>query len=274
MADFYKGVIPILDPDVAAHTDTLHPKGQAKGLVERDYDVQPEAMFAQPSEMEVIPQSEWDARFDEEEATESSLEHLFLRGGKPAFQNVDQNGFPDCWGHSTCHSAMFNRLLQNLPVLRFNGVGVATLLKQTNGGWGALSAQLARDGGLPVVGDGPGQWPYQSRKGKDTPELRADMAKHKSLEEWVDLTKQVYDQNLAQAQIATCGFNNIPGPRDYNWWSHSVCGVRWVRTEKNVWGQLIYNSWGESWGHFGLSVLIGSKCVANGALGIRVSAAA
>ena len=96
------------------------------------------------------------------------------------------------------------------------------------------------------------------------------MAKRLIEEEWTDLTKQVYDQNLTMAQVATCGFNNIPGPRDYNYWSHSVLGVRWVRVEKNAWGQLILNSW-KNWGRHGLAVLLGSKAVCNGGLAIRLT---
>lgn len=268
--DFYKD-IPVIDTDGPA-TDHSHPPGQAMGYVERDYKVHPETMFAQPTEMQVIPESEWDARFDEQEATQSSLEHLFLSvGGKPAFQNLDQNGFPDCWCHSTGHSIMLDRAKRNLPVVRLNPVAVATMMKETNGGWCGASAKFARDRGYPVIGTGPGQWPYQSRKGNDTPELEANMAKFKIEEDWVDLTKQVYDQNLTRAQLSTCLFSNIPSPVDFNWWGHSVCAVRWVRISKGNWGLLILNSWGESWGRFGLSVLQGSKMVPNGSVATRLT---
>ena len=96
------------------------------------------------------------------------------------------------------------------------------------------------------------------------------MAKYVVQEEWTDMTRQVYDQNLTMAQVATCGFNNIPGPRDYNWWSHSVCGIRWVRIERNSWGQLILNSW-KGWGRYGLGVIRGSKAVCDGGLAIRLT---
>jgi hypothetical protein len=104
----------------------------------------------------------------------------------------------------------------------------------------------------------------------DTPQLRAEMAKYKIQEDWVDLTRQKYNRNLTLAQVATCGFNNIPGPRDYNWWRHSVCGLRWVRIERGSWGQLILNSW-PRWGRHGLGVLRGNKATPNGALGIRLT---
>ncbi len=279
--DFYKGTIPILDTerhDRGEMADIFFPKGQARGYVERDYNRYPEEMFQQPNEMEIIPESEWDARYDEQEKYKSSLEHIFLNGpnGEPAFVNLDQNGNGYCWAYSTGHSIMINRLAQNLPLVRLNPHGPAAIIKHgaDEGGWCGLSAKFARESGYPVEGTGPGQWPKWSRDYKtyDTPECRAQMALHMLTEEWTDMTRQVYDQNLTQTQVATCGFNNVVGPRDYNWWSHSVCGIRWVRIAKGNWGQLILNSW-KGWGRYGLAVLQGSQKVCNGGLGVRMTTA-
>jgi len=274
--DFFHGNIPILETDLPA-TNLSHPPGATFGMVPRDYSVDPEMMFAQPDQMVLIPESEWDARFDEQEATQSSLEHIYLSGpnGTPKFINLDQgnNGF--CWSYSTAHSIMMDRLKQNLPVIRLSGAATAAIIKggRNEGGWCGLSAKWARENGYAIEGTGPGEWPAQSRNLKyDTPQLRAAMSLHKVEEEWTDLTKQVYDQNLTRAQCATCGFNNIPGPRDYNFWSHSVCGIRWVRIERGSWGQLILNSW-LNWGRYGLAVLRGSQAICNGGLAIRLSSA-
>lgn len=274
MASFYKGNIPIIETDLAA-TNFSHPVDVKFGLVPRDYSVYPEPMFAQPTDMELIPQSEWDARFDEQEAQQSSLEHVYLSGpgGTPRFINLDQNGHGYCWFYSTAQSGMIDRLKRNLPYIRFNPHAGAAIIKGglDEGGWCGLSAKFAREFGFAEEGNGPGQWPLHSRDLRnDTPALRAEMAKYKIEEEWTDLTKQVYDQNLTEAQCATCGFNNIPGPRDYNHWGHSVCGLRWVRVERGAWGQLILNSW-KNWGRYGLAVLVGSKRICNGGLAIRLT---
>jgi hypothetical protein len=274
MADFYKGTIPIIDTE-GPNTDLSHPKGMTFGLVPRDYSVDPASMFAPPSEMELIPQSEWDARYDEQEELQSSLEHIYLSGpnGGPAFVNLNQNGHGYCWAYSTGHSIMIDRLKRNLPPIRLNPHATAAIIKggRDEGGWCGLSAAHGRDFGYAEEGNGPGQWPLHSRDLRnDTPLLRAEMAKRKIEEEWTDLTQAVYDQNLTEAQCATCGFNNIPGPRDYNHWRHSVCGLRWVRIERNDWGQLILNSW-PNWGRFGLAVLRGSKKICNGGLAIRLT---
>jgi len=276
MAEFYKGNIPIIDTDRPA-TNLTFPADVKFGMVPRDYSTDPESMFAPPSEMVLIPQSEWDARYDEQEETQSSLEHLYLSGpgGGPAFVNLDQNGDGYCWAYSTGHAIMMDRLRRNLPLRRLNPHGPAAIIKggRDEGGWCGLSAKFARETGYPIEGTGPGQWPLHSRNLRyDTPALRTEMAKYVVQEEWTDMTRQVYDQNLTMAQVATCGFNNIPGPRDYNWWSHSVCGIRWVRIERNSWGQLILNSW-KGWGRYGLGVIRGSKAVCDGGLAIRLTSA-
>jgi hypothetical protein len=62
--DYYKGVIPIIDDSPSADvTDLANPKGVCYGYEERDYKLYPKEMFSAPSEMVLIPQSEWDARF-------------------------------------------------------------------------------------------------------------------------------------------------------------------------------------------------------------------
>lgn len=275
MADLYKGTIPIYDPDI--DEAALHPDGVTYGLVPRDYSQDPETLFAPPSDMTLIPESEWDARFDEQERLKSSLEHIYLSGpnGQPRFVCLEQNGHGYCWAYSTGHAIMLDRLRRNLPLVRLNPHATAAIIKRgrDEGGWCGLSAKFGREHGYAVEGTGPGQWPLHSRDLRfDTPQLRAEMAKYKIDEDWVDLTRQVYDQNLTRAQIATCGFLNIPGPRDYQWWGHSVCGVRWVRIERGSWGQLILNSW-KGWGRYGLGVLRGDKSLTMGALAIRSTTA-
>ena len=133
-------------------------------------------MFASPNEMELIPESELDARYDEQEANQSSLLHLFLRGGKAAFVNLDQNGDGYCWGYSTGQAIMVQRLAMGLPLIRLNPHATCAIIKKgkDEGGWGGLSAKFGTDFGYAEEGNGPGQWPLHLRSLKyDTPELRA-----------------------------------------------------------------------------------------------------
>lgn len=271
MAGFYKGTIPIIDDT----TDEafFRPAGVGFGAVPRDFEEAPEHCYgSSPSEMSLYPESEWDALYDEEEATKSSLEHLYLpEPNKPRFVNLDQNGFGDCWAYSTGHAIMFDRLKQNLPLVRLNPGATAVLTGRLDGGWCGLSLKFSREVGYAEEGTGPGQWPlYYRGRDRDTPELRASMARYKVTEDWYDLTKQVWDQKLARRQVATCLFNNLPTPGDFNWWGHSVLQIRWVRIERGSWGPLIFNSW-KGWGRHGLAVLQGSKATCNNAVSVRTT---
>jgi len=183
--------------------------------------------------------------------------------------NLDQNGDGDCWCYSTGHSMMLDYLRAGGFIPRLNPHFIATYLKRFNGGWCGASMEVARDVGCLVEGNGADQWPLWSHS---TALMNADRiaaaAAHKVVENVYDLTRQEWDQELTSKQLATCGFNNVPAPSDFNWWSHSVCQVRWVRIEKGSWGPLILNSW-KDWGHFGLAVLRGSQATADGAVATR-----
>lgn len=271
MVDLYQGKIPIIRRKL--DEGWINPPEPVRaGYEERDYSKYPQTMFASPDEMKLIPESELDARYDEQEATESSLLHLFLKGGKPAFKNLDQNGDGYCWGYSSAHGVMLQRLAMGLPLVRLNPHSICAIIKKGKdaGGWGGQSAEFITEHGCGVEGNGPGQWPLHSRSLKyNTPELRADMEKYKITDQWVDLTQQVYDRNLTKKQIWTSCFNNQPGPRDYNRFGHSMCGgLGWVRIERGHWGEVILNSW-RNYGYHGLIVLAEEIAVPNGALSIR-----
>lgn len=270
MPELYKGKIPIIRRSLNEGFIRGAPDELSYGAIPRDFDIDPVAMGDSPDGMKLHEPSEWDALYDEQEAQESSLEHLYVRAGKPAFEFLDQDGFPDCWFHSTAHAMMLDRMKQNLPPVRFNAVAGATMMRQLNGGWCGLSMKFARENGVPVIGNGPGEWPYQSRSNHDTPELRAAMAKHKAVEDWYDLGRKEYDQKLSDKQLATCGFENWPAPVDFNDYSHSMCQLRKVRIERGAWGGLILNSW-KGFGYFGLCVIPDTTSRPNNAVALRAS---
>jgi hypothetical protein len=74
---------------------------------------------------------------------------------------------------------------------------------------------------------------------------------------------------LTWQQVVSCGFNNQPMACDFNWWRHSVCGVRPVRIERGSWGLMILNSHGDNDGDRGFHILRGSKARPDGAIAIR-----
>lgn len=271
MPDLYLGKIPIVYRDLnegflRGLPDAEH---RATGAVPRDYAADPVEMRDSPDKMEPVKESDWDAIFEERQKAGSGLGNMLIRALESGeFDFLDQNGFPDCWAHSTAHAIMVDRLRQGLPFVKLNAVAVATLLGRTNGGWCGLSMKFARERGYPPVGTGAGEWPYQSRRGQNTAALQQNMTKYQSLSDWYDLGRAEYDQTLTKQQLATCLFANSPSPSDYNEFGHSMLSVDWVRTEKGVWGPLTLNSW-KGFGYHGLCVL--AARVPDGACSLRVS---
>lgn len=257
MPDLWKNKIPIirssLDEGWLRQGDM--PTFAATGAIPRDYDEDPPLMGDSPDGLKLLSDPELVEAFEEQENAQSSLEHMYMRTGSPAFRFADQGRFLDCWTHSTIHCHMFDRLKQNLEPIDFNGVAMATLMGKTRGGWSGLSLKFSREHGLPVTGTGPGEWPFQSRDGRDTPALRANMARFKAEEDWYDLGKREYDQELSRQQLLTLGSQNIPCGVDYNRFGHAMCQVRVVRIG-NVWSPMVLNSW-KSWGYHGLGILYG-----------------
>lgn len=252
----YQGTIPIIERDLNEGW-LAQPTPVRGGAVERDYDEDPVEMGASPAEMELIDPSNYDAAYEESEATKSSMLHLFLRGGKAAFRNLDQNGDGYCWAYSDAQANMLVNLDQGLPVLRYNPHATAAIIKRgrDEGGWCGLSHKFGRDVGWALEGTGPGQWPLHSRNLKyDTPELREQMKLHRSVEDYYDLGKREYDQTLTRRQLMTLGLTGVPGAVDYNRFSHSMCFVCVVRIEAGSWGVVVLNSW-KDWGYYGLGVL-------------------
>lgn len=257
---------PILDDD--APTDAWFPKGYSRGAVQRDFSVDPDPMFKDPSSMLLVPESEYEARIKEQEEQQSSLEHVYLRAG---WENLDQNGQGYCWAYSTGHCMQLLRSVRNEPYARLNPHSVAAIVKngRDEGGWCGLSAQFLREKGIASEDE----WPVHSYSMRNaTPEVVAAMARRRCTEDWVDLSRQVYDQNLTLAQLDSCLFAGHPCAVDFSWWSHSVCAVRVVKIEDGSYGRLILNSW-KGWGRRGLGVLRGSKAVPMGAVCLTVSTA-
>lgn len=256
--------MPDLIIDDSTPASVTHDPQFARGGIPRDFAADPPSMFADPSGIQLIPRSEWDARIDEQEAQQSSLEHIYKRAG---WVNLDQNGQGFCWAYSVGHTLMLARTRDNQPYVRLSPHGVACKIKgfRDEGGWCGLSAKFARETGYPS----DKVWPQQSMsRSNDNAATWADAGHHKITEDWVDLARPVYDQNLTFDQIATQLLLNNPCAVDFNWWSHSVCAVRLVRVEAGSYGLKILNSW-LNWGDRGLGILQGGKALPDGAVCVR-----
>lgn len=250
-----KVFVPTISGDVKGH-----------GLVPRDYRIHPAEMFEPPSAITVKPRSEWSAFLKEQVRLQARLSDL------RTWKTLDQDGQGYCWAYSTTGCVQYLRAVNNQPYVRLSAHAVGCKVKnfRNEGGWCGLSAKFHREQGCPSVE----LWPEKSMsRSNDRPEVWANAALHKVTEDWVDLTRDVYDQNLTEEQIATCLMSGIPCALDFNWWSHSVCGVNWVEVEPGSFGPMIDNSWTDAWGENGTAVLRGSKAKANGAVALRVTGA-
>jgi hypothetical protein len=250
---------PVINGEVKGH-----------GLVPRDYSVHPKEMFDPPSGMTVIEESRQDEFIDAQERDQSSLWHLRMRAnnGQP-IPSLDQNGQGYCWAYSTTGCVMLLRALMNAPYVRLSAhaVGCKVMNFANRGGWCGLSAKFHRETGCPSVVF----WAEKSMSRQyDKPETWANAALHKVVEEWADLTRDVYDQNLTKAQIRSCLLTNVPCALDYNEMSHSMCGIRWRRVEAGSYAPECWNSWTDSWGSLGCGIIRASWDV-DGAVALRVT---
>lgn len=271
--------MPISIINHATNNDILYPKGFGHGYdqeqMERDMKANPRRSMQHwfgdaPSQIKEKPESDWDGLYEEQEAQQSSLEHVRMRGNHgqmvPA---LDQNGQGFCWNYSVTGGATILRASANLPYVRLSGHANACLIKgfRDEGGWGALGLDYAMKNGIPTVDF----WKEKSMsQSNNTPEMRANALENKISEDWSDQAQSPYDRQLTRGQLATLLFANIPVVVDFNWWSHSVLALRWVRISKGNWGLLILNSWTDSWENKGMSILEGSHAKPDGAVGMRV----
>jgi hypothetical protein len=250
---------------------TINGEVKGHGAVPRDFHKHPREMFDPPSQLQVIPKSEWSDRIKEKVRNKSQISDILLAAGIPS---LDQDGVGYCWAHSTTGCEQAARELTNQPYEPLSAFSVAATIKKgaDEGGWCGLSAQFARQKGIVPQSI----WPQGDRQYRkyDKPETWEAAARYKSVGEWVDLTADVYDVQLAFEQLATCLLLNCPCATDFNWWSHSVMACDLVEVESGDFGIRIRNSWSDSYGDKGFAVLRGGKCHPDSALSIFLSQAA
>src|SRR5678815_946192 len=199
---------------IAAVKDLLFlPKigGEIKGTgyERRDYDKFPQEMFATPDETLVIPESEWDARYEEQEREQSSLYHIRERSGPGGgrIPSLDQNGQGYCWMYGATMALILLRAAAGMPYVRLSGHSAACRVKnfRDEGGWCGLADKHLREFGINTVEE----WPEKSMNpAYDTPENREKAKNNRVIEDIYDLAKAAYDQKMTRLQIATALFLN------------------------------------------------------------------
>lgn len=277
-----------------------------RGLVPRDLNANPPGCYASaPAAVNftLIPRAEWPERIRDKVANKSQLSDIRLVGNNGGvIPSLDQNPYPYCWAHSSVTAVMMLRAVANLPYVPLSAFAVACIIKnyRQEGGWGAQSLDFITERGVPSQE----YWAQKSMsRSNDRPETWANAILHKVTEGWIDLSASQYDRNLSFEQEISCYLSDVPVVKDESWWSHSICGLDAVdgssarnetRAEsgkiadlaafERMWGMndpvtggigvRILNSWSDTWGDRGMSVLTGQKAVSDGSVAPRVTGAA
>jgi hypothetical protein len=240
----------------------------ATGYDPSTVDERVRGMLAKPSEIKLIDRSEWPDRIKEKEARKSRISDVLRRKKIPS---TDQNSDGYCWFYSTTGCVISVRALNNQPYKKLNGHSGASIIKngRNEGGWCGLSAKFVMENGIAVMGNGPGEWPEHSRNTKyNTAECQAAMKKNRVTEAFIDLSRAAYDQQMTFDQVATCLLLNIPCAGDFNWWGHSVLLCDLVDLGGGHYAIRFRNSWTDSYGDLGFSVLAESKTRPDNAVGL------
>src|SRR6266436_691044 len=227
---------------------------RAKGCIPRDWDKHPQGCLAAASafDLPIIPEADWDALIAEQEAQQSSLQHIRNKGGPNGgmIPSRDQNGKGYCWAHSTTSATLLGRAAPGEMYVDLSAYAIACIIKgyRDEGGNGIDSVQFMADRGIPTSQF----WPQQSMsRANDNPQTWANAALHKMLV-WRDCSQ---DRATRRLQVGTALLLNLPVIGDYDWWSHSVCPCRLMsRSKVRIW-----NSWGDSWSDSGMGDLDQSK---------------
>ncbi|MDE2102002.1 MAG: hypothetical protein KGL39_32450 [Patescibacteria group bacterium] len=214
------------------------------GLIPRDRAKEPGYLYGlEAFGYDLIPESEWDDRLREQEKNKSSLTDLILEVGLPP---LDQNGTSFCWANSSTMAAQILHVKEGQPKVHFSPASVACPINGfvNQGGWcGQSCKQIADHGVVPVE-----MWPANAiSRQYYTEEMKKEAAKNR-------ITKWFEGEHRNSKQLATCLLLGIPVAVDFNWWSHSVCAIRLVKT-RNGYGTEIYNSWGTHYGDQGRAVI-------------------
>lgn len=223
-------------------------------------------MFAPPTAIPMIPESDWIPMIRDRKKYKTGLRDLFKAGKVGTVK--DQNGQGYCWAYSVTRTAEYVRAGMGLEHNPLSAHSVACKVKgfRDEGGWCGLSAQFIRANGIvPET-----LWPARSMsRSHDTAANWAEGGKYRIVEDFVDLTRDVYDQNLSFAQVVSCLLQNIPVAADFNWWGHSVCLVDVAEVDGEVCPDGD-NSWTPGWGDNGTFRLQGQRKYPNGAVATRV----
>lgn len=245
------------------------------GLIPRDYSAFPEGYYAPTFESLNLPTWEDDRireSLKEAKATGTRLVDRLDTGdnGQP-IKCYYQNGYGYCWAYSTGHGVTAIRAAMGLPYVKLSPFAVAHIIKKgrDEGGWSALSLEWVMANGIPSQD----LWPnLKAGLNQDTPAMRADAAKYKVSEGWVEINASVYNRNIAWQAVKTLLAARVPVMADYYFMRHAVCLVELVE-DAGQFGVRYWNSHKEGTPDRS-NIIMGNRAIPNGAVAPRAMALA
>lgn len=204
----------------------------------------------------MIPRSEWQARIEERAARGLGLLPLIKQKGLKVL-NQGQTNY--CWINGCTYALMVRLLRDRNQIIRLSPASGGAQIKnyRNEGGWGDEAMEFIEKRGL-----APQElWPANAIDPKyKTPATDKEMLNYR-VPKWVRLQDRNHDQ------VVSCLLRDMPVPAGFNWWGHLICYVDLV-WRNGVACPVLANSWGESYGDQGFSVLEGNRMLVDGGVAV------
>jgi papain like protease len=206
-----------------------------------------------PSEL-IIPESEWQARIAEKEQRQNRISDLVLQAKLPS-KNQQQTNY--CWCNAPTGTVEMLRVIENEPMVSLSAASVGGPITgyKNVGGWGESALKYIVDNGIVPES----LWPVNAINAKYHTPANVQAALDYRIVGWYELVPKNTDQMIS------CLLRNIPVAVGLNWWGHEVvfCDAVWLNGAIAI---RFRNSWGNSYGSQGFSVLQGTKILADDAV--------
>lgn len=189
-----------------------------RGYIPRNWSQFPQGCLthARPFDVKLIPRSEWDARIEEKDRSESSLHHLRRR---LKMVSLDQNGTNYCWFNATMNCLRLVMAYQQGVAPDLSPASGAAIIKgySNSGGWSGEAIDFLASEGVCESKYWP---PNAISRQYDTAESQANRKLYR-VTKWLDLSP-TFDE------VATGLLLDKPVAAGLNWWAHEVCYLRLI----------------------------------------------
>ena len=242
----------IIDDDAVARGlyvyNVVDGERKGTGWIERDLSDDPYCSFAAPFNIPLIPRSEWAARIEEMEATNTRPSDLMKAALVPC---KDQKQTSYCWifAATSCVEQVLS--IQGQPFVSLSPASAGAPIKnyRNEGGWSTQGIRwIAEHGLVPSAA-----WPDTAiDKRWNTAETKQMRERYKVVD-WIEATPR------GEEQLMTLLLSRIPCACGYNREGHATICLDPLYFGGDEFGSRSRNSWGANFGDNGFFVRRGSR---------------